>query len=244
MKIYLWLFGAFLALEVALIFSGSHNPYFYYPLIAAQEIGSEIGAITRRDSFAYVLVALASAASLCALAPSVLLIIFLHKTAPRRKIILVGALLAVHLPVGVLLAARIYDKRVEVPEFSIAVKLSQPAADRLHSLNESIVVAAYLDGDALPGQGRNNDPFRGVFLGSDEKLVDETNVARFARTKVHFSDWKRLSDKNYFVTINVFSARKAVSNNILGCDDPIDHINGFKGKIIVVHCSLIGEPQS
>jgi hypothetical protein len=60
-----------------------------------------------------------------------------------------------------------------------------------------------------------------VFLGDDEKLVDDSGVARFDRTRVPLSDWNRLSDKNYFVTINVVSARKVVSDNRLDCANPI-----------------------
>src|ERR1039458_7665842 len=136
------------------------------------------------------------------------------------------------------------DKAVEVPEFSIAVKLSPEAEKRLHSLNESILVIAYFDGDPLPGQGKDNAPFRDVFLGQDEKLVDTTDVARFDSTKLSMSSWNRLADRNYFVTINVVSARKRSKNNLLDCGVPIDRISNFAGKATEVQCRLIGEPAA
>jgi len=37
---------------------------------------------------------------------------------------------------------------------AIAVKLSDQAEKRLHSIGESVLVIAYFDGDALPGQGK------------------------------------------------------------------------------------------
>ena len=129
-----------------------------------------------------------------------------------------------------------------MPEFAIAVKLSPSAEKRLSSIHESVLVIAYFDGDALPGQGKYNPPFRDVFLGDDKKLVDEKNVARFEGIRVPLADWNRLSDKNYFVTINTVSARKADEHNLLACTDPISRrIEAFRGKTIEVQCRLIGE---
>ncbi|MGA2636099.1 MAG: hypothetical protein ABSF16_17860 [Terracidiphilus sp.] len=135
----------------------------------------------------------------------------------------------------------IADKTNAVPEFSISVNLSEEAKKRLLSMHESILVIAYFDGDPLPGQGEDNAPFRDVYLGSDQKLVDSTNVATFDSTKISQSHWDRLSDKNYFVTINVVSARMASKNNLLDCGVPEDHISTFAGKATEVHCKLIGE---
>lgn len=140
--------------------------------------------------------------------------------------------------------AKLVGKTVEVPHFAIAVKLSNEADKRLRSVGETVKVIAYFDGDALPGQAQDNAPFRDVFLGNDEKLVDANLVARFENSRVPQSDWNRLSDENYFVTINIVSARKAVANNLLECADPISQrIQSFAGKTVEVHCKLIGEPS-
>jgi hypothetical protein len=137
------------------------------------------------------------------------------------------------------------EKSVEVPEFSIAVKLSQAAEKRLQTLNESVLVIAYCDGNALPGQGKYNAPFRDVYLGSDERLVDGNNEAKFDHSRVPLSDWNRLSDKDYFVTINTVSARKSAKDNLLDCADPISRkIESFRGKTIEVRCWLLGEPDA
>jgi hypothetical protein len=133
------------------------------------------------------------------------------------------------------------DMTVPVPQFSIAVTLSENARLRLQSMHESVLVIAYFDGDPLPGQGRDNAPFRDVFLGKDEKMVDDHNVATFDTTNVSQSNWNRLADKNYFVTINVVSARKASKNNLLSCGVPEDRLNAFAGKTTQVSCNLIGE---
>lgn len=140
--------------------------------------------------------------------------------------------------------AKLMGKTVEVPRFAIAVELSDQAERRLHGIGETVKVIAYFDGDALPGQGKYNPPFRDVYLGSDEKLVAGNLVARFDNGTVLLSDWRRLSDKDYFVTINIVSARKAYPNNLLDCADPMSQrIQSFAGKTVQVKCRLIGEPS-
>jgi len=133
------------------------------------------------------------------------------------------------------------DMTVPVPRFSIAVTLSEHARQRLQSIRESVLVIAYFDGDPLPGQGRDNAPFRGVFLGNDEKLADDQNVATFDTTKISQSNWNRLADKDYFVTINVVSARKASKNNLLWCGVPENRLSKIAGKTTEVSCDLIDE---
>jgi hypothetical protein len=134
---------------------------------------------------------------------------------------------------------------VDVPEFAIAIKLSPKAEERLRSLHETVKVISFFDGDPLPGQGKYNPPNRDVFLGYDEKLVDDRNVARFDHTRVPLSDWNRLADKNYFVTINTVSARRVARDNLLDCADPISRrIETFRGRTIEIQCWLIGEPDA
>jgi len=151
-----------------------------------------------------------------------------------------------------LLAIRLYSQTgsnpqefagqvIDVPEFAIAIKLSPKADERLRNLHETVKVISYFDGDPLPGRGEYNPPYRDVFLGSDEKLVDGGNVARFSHTKVPLSDWKRLSDKNYFVSINTVSARHVAPDNLLECADFSRKIESLKGRTIEIECWLIGE---
>ena len=131
--------------------------------------------------------------------------------------------------------------RLAVPEFSISVKLSETAQKKLRGMHESVLVIAYFDGDPLPGKGKDNSPMRGVVLGNDEKLVDANNVATFDDTKISQSNWNDLADKDFYVTINVVSARKASKDNLLDCDVPIGRISTFVGKSTQVFCGLIGE---
>jgi hypothetical protein len=111
-------------------------------------------------------------------------------------------------------ASEVSDKTMAVPEFSIAVKLSKAAQNTLQEKHESVLVIADFDGDPLPGKGKDNSPMRGVVLGADEKLVDANNVATFSGTKISQGGWNDLASKDYYVTINVVSARKSSKNNL------------------------------
>jgi hypothetical protein len=108
-------------------------------------------------------------------------------------------------------------------------------------MHESMLVIAYFDGDPLPGRGKYNAPMRGVVLGSDEKLVDANDVATFSDTKISQSHWNDLSSKDYYVTVNVVSARKSSKDNLLDCANPEERISTFVGKSTQVSCRLIGE---
>jgi hypothetical protein len=135
------------------------------------------------------------------------------------------------------------DKAILVPEFSIAVKLSETARKKLQAMHETVLVIAYFDGDPLPGKEKDNSPMRDVVLGNDEKLADANNVATFSDTKISQSNWNDLSNKDYFVTINVVSGRRSSKNNLLDCTDPEDRVSAFAGKSTLVSCGLIGEHE-
>ena len=135
------------------------------------------------------------------------------------------------------------DKTILVPQFTVSITLSNEARTRLLRLHESVLVIAYFDGDPLPGQGRYNAPMRGVVLGQDQKVVDAKDEATFDTTKISKSNWDRLSNKDYFVTINIMSARTTSKDNLLDCGTPENRISAFAGKTTNVSCSLISESQ-
>ncbi len=104
------------------------------------------------------------------------------------------------------------------------------------TLKESIRVAAYLDGDGISLPWDQTAPFRDVYLGSFSENVNELNIAKFKDKTISSLTMKRLNDKNYIVTINVSSSRKAVKGNILNCDVPIHHIQDIMNKTLEVQC--------
>jgi hypothetical protein len=131
-----------------------------------------------------------------------------------------------------------------VPPFIIQAELSNTAEEKLHQLHEGITVLAMFDGDALPAYRKDNAPMRDVVLGSDEIPADGEHIAAFTNAHISQIDWTHLSDKNYFLTINIFTSRKANPNNLLDCQVPEDHLSKFANKTTVVKCKLIGESDT
>ncbi len=154
--------------------------------------------------------------------------------------ILAALLVVGALAVGLMAAGR----TMNVPDFAVAVSLSKAAESKLHSINESIIVTAFFDGDGEPEPGKSTAPFRNVFLGNETEAINDKNIAEFRGKKIPIRAWKRLSDKNYYVTINVGSARKAAADNLLDCGASEYRIESIKGTTVEVHCTLIGEPKA
>ena len=57
------------------------------------------------------------------------------------------------------------NKEIKVPSFRIAVELSPEAQKNIKERGETIIVAAYFDGDGSSLPGEHNEPFRDVYLG-------------------------------------------------------------------------------
>jgi hypothetical protein len=127
----------------------------------------------------------------------------------------------------------------KVPDFAVSVKLTNNAETRLQALNESVMVAASLDGDGISLPWQHTAPFRDVFLGDFSEEVNGMNVAYFKDKTISSITAQRLYDKNYYVTINVFSARKAVKHNILNCDVPIHRIEEIRNRTLEINCDLL-----
>ena len=133
------------------------------------------------------------------------------------------------------------DDYIEVPEFKIAVKLSEKAQKKLEELNETIIVIAYFDGDGEEIPGQKTAPFRNIYLGSAEKEIKYGEVALFDGVKIFKKDYNRLSSTKYYVTINVVSGRKAYKDNLLDIVTHAEPIEFFAGQEIIVNGKLIEE---
>ncbi len=72
-------------------------------------------------------------------------------------------------------------------------------------------------------------------------MVSDDNHATFDTTKISQTNWNRLANKDYFVTINVVSARKSSKNNLLSCGVPENRLSTFVGTPTEVSCELIDE---
>jgi hypothetical protein len=156
---------------------------------------------------------------------------------------LISALLALLLVAVPLFILKLHDQSVEVPQFTVSVKLSGAAAQRLQSINESVIVmASFEELGPMPEEGPGL--FRGVDLGTESRPLGKTNVVEFKGARVPLRNWKRLSDKNYSIGIDAVSVgREPDARNILDCPYLTDRIESVKGRTVALSCSLEGESR-
>jgi hypothetical protein len=133
---------------------------------------------------------------------------------------------------------------VLIPSFSVKTSLSEAAKARLQSTKEGIEVSVAFDGDGTPEQGVKTAPHREVFLCHSEKRMDHQNVATFSNLTFPLERFNRLSSIDYFVNVNVFSARLSHTNNILDCGFFEEPISTVRSSGVNIQCSLIEESYS
>lgn len=140
--------------------------------------------------------------------------------------------------VSILDEGKIGDK-IEGPEFSVKVNLSEKAEAKLLELGESITISSMFDGsgEASPD---DKDAYPEVSLGDFDITVKLGEIAYFKNIYFSTDDIKRL-DKGYQLTINVYTARKVLEDNLLSCAVPIVNIDVVRDSRITISCSLIEE---
>ena len=130
--------------------------------------------------------------------------------------------------------------QLPVPTFQIRVTLSDSAAKKLRDAHETIKVAVWFDGDGDSRPGEYTAPMRPVVLsrGYDFEL-DQPGVVSVDHATVSQEAFNRLTDKDYYYTINVYSGRHAFENNILGGGFADGHISEATKKPIEIKCDLL-----
>lgn len=133
--------------------------------------------------------------------------------------------------------------KIEGPEFSVKVVLSDKAKAKLLELGESITISSLFDGSGEVSP-EDKDAYPEVSLGAFEVTIKLGEVADFKELYFSTDDIKRL-DKGYQLTINVYTARKTVEDNLLSCVTPIGvNIDTVRDSRITVSCALIEETPS
>jgi hypothetical protein len=126
-----------------------------------------------------------------------------------------------------------------VPPIQIRITLSEAAAKKLRDAHESIKGALYFDGDGHSRHGEHTAPMRAVVLGSYDFELDEAGVISVDRATISKEAFKRLSDTDYYYTINVYSGRRAFKDNVLNGGYAGGHISEATKKPIEISCDLL-----
>ncbi len=131
------------------------------------------------------------------------------------------------------------ESTIPVPPFQIRVTLSDAAATKLRDAGEIIKGAVYFDGDGTPKYHEETAPFRAVILGVYQFETREAGIISISNAVISEEAFERLSDSNYYFTINVFSGRRAFKDNILDDGYAQGHIRDTINAPIEVFCDLI-----
>jgi len=134
----------------------------------------------------------------------------------------------------------INDEKIPVPEFFISINLSDNAKEKLKSSGETIKGSIVFDGDGEPIPGIKTAPHRNVILGTHNFELTEPGTIKIADAVISKEADMRLSDQNYYFTINVFSGRRVFTNNILDGGYADGRVLDLKeNNIVKISCSLL-----
>jgi hypothetical protein len=131
------------------------------------------------------------------------------------------------------------EAKIPVPSFQIRVTLSDAAAKKLHDSGESIKGVVEFDGDGIPKPHEDTGGGRAVGLGTYWFERTEAGVVSVTNAAISDEAFKRLSDTNYYYTINIVSGRRVFKDNILDGGYAGGHISDVVKMPIEIKCDLI-----
>ena len=143
---------------------------------------------------------------------------------------------------GAAAAAPVWDVS---PPFKVAVSLTPKAAARLAHPHETIVVSAYVYGEATPKGVKRHlaDEMDQIDFGKEQYIeipgagVAQVPGVRYDKTKLAYIDGGKL-----LVLVNVYSGRRSAKDNLIECGIFEDSVALAAKAPIPIACKLIGEP--
>jgi hypothetical protein len=131
------------------------------------------------------------------------------------------------------------ETKMPVPPFQIRVTFSDAAAKKLRNAGESVKGVVIFDGDGTPKDREDTGGGRAVALGTYWFETTEAGVVSVTNAVISSEAFKRLSDADYYYTINVFSGRRVFKDNILDGGFAEGHISDAPKEPIQITCDLI-----
>lgn len=134
------------------------------------------------------------------------------------------------------------DTKKSGASIQLVVSLSKPAAARLAKAHEAIGVSASFFGTPENEAARRAAAGDGqIALGVVDKRLAKAGRVRIAPPAFDRAKLALIELPGPRVNINVFSARKALPDNVLDCDFFEDSLAVALRKPVALHCKLIGE---
>ncbi|MER8594580.1 hypothetical protein NKH33_23910 [Mesorhizobium sp. M1182] len=154
-----------------------------------------------------------------------------------------GSSLAMTIAASVLLACVVPATAQTDMSFDVNVTLSKKAAAKLAAEKEGIVVFASYYGDPKPSAAKHANEVGLIDLTPHDEEVEIPGTGGHARISGAKVDAKRLDwlAGPPDVNVNVASARKSSSVNLIGCDFIDGPLSNVQRAPVTLHCGLIEE---
>ncbi|MCE4226174.1 hypothetical protein HCU64_20690 [Methylobacterium sp. C25] len=134
--------------------------------------------------------------------------------------------------------------------FSVRVSLSPKALQKLTAMSESVNVKSFYYGksakkptraDIKRAREEGREPDQIEIVGDVVTLPAAGGLAEIPGRNLDAAEIAAVGRNLLKVNLNVFSARKAVQDNLLDCDLFDDDLELARAKPIAIGCRLIGE---
>lgn len=126
-------------------------------------------------------------------------------------------------------ASDLGPRKLELPELSVQVSLSDEATKWLQKTGETIIVAAYFADEIGPD---------GLPLGNARIELRQPGIAQVRDVPFDQKIAALIPNPDYAVLINVVSGRRTDDRNLLKCDHLQGAISQFQRRITKVYCTL------
>lgn len=140
---------------------------------------------------------------------------------------------------------RVEGDSLIVPPFAVEVRLDDKANRQLAAQKETVIVAAYLEGEPVPNSvspaNRTKD---GRLRIAEARIALQTGrIARFSGIKFARQQYDQLADKDLNLLVNVFSGRRSTEDNLLDCRTIQEKLSAVAGQTSVVTGHLIRDEE-
>ena len=127
--------------------------------------------------------------------------------------------------------------KVIVPEFSILIKTTDELKKELETTNETVQATIIIDGNGVPFKGIKSAPNRDVVLCVHKEIINIENIISFSGLFIPQNLYDRLSDKNYYITINIASINGKY--NIIENGYASFRLSEIKSTPLSIFCNLL-----
>ena len=129
--------------------------------------------------------------------------------------------------------------KIRVPAFTIRISLSEEADKRLQDAGETIKGLVDFDGDGIPKKDEYTAPMRPIVLGCYQFEIQKPGEVLISKAYISAEQAKRLTNPDYYLTINIFSGRRAFKDNVRNNGFAEMHISQVAKEPVRITCDLL-----